>query len=115
MKNTYTQVKDEQVQLRGEIYALTTKIESKVDDITKELEQGRNVTATPRVFDNFPDLSAIGVVTPPKGGVGETHVHTSTGKHQNTKKISENVVTDTRSSFFSTSGYSKSTFNRPRW
>ena len=49
MKATYKQVKEDQLQVRGDIYAFECKIESKIDAITKELEHGRKPTA-PRFF-----------------------------------------------------------------
>ena len=84
MKTTYKQVKDDHTQLRGEIYAFECKIESKVDGIAKELEQCRKATTNPRAFEKFPDLSVIGVTTPPKKGTWETYVHTSTGNIKTT-------------------------------
>lgn len=82
VKATHKQVKEDQVQIRGDMYTLECKIESKIDAITKELEQGRKATTNPRTFGmfNIPDIPDIGATTPPKKGTGATHVNTSTGK-----------------------------------
>ena len=66
IKSTYEQVREDQSQIKGEIYALTAKIESRVHEISKELEQGRRMPTTSRAFESFPDVSEIGLASPQK-------------------------------------------------
>ena len=80
MKSSYEQVNDDQKQLNGEIHALTIKIESKVHDISKELEQGGRTTTTSRALECFHDGSEI--ASPPKVGLGRMPVRASAGKTQ---------------------------------
>ena len=78
MKAAHKQVKEDQVTIRGDLYALECKIESRIDAITKDLEHSRKPTA-PRFYD-LPDLPDMGVTPPPRKGTGEPQVSTSTGK-----------------------------------
>ena len=42
MKAAHKQVKEDQVTIRGDLYALECKIESKIDAIAKDLEHNKN-------------------------------------------------------------------------
>ena len=83
-KSTYEQVIEEQTQIKGEIYALTAKIESRVHEISKEMERGRRVPTTSRAFEIFTDVSEIGHTSPQRTGLGEMPTRLNTGKPQKT-------------------------------
>ena len=84
IKSTYAQVREDQAQIKGEMYAMTAKIESRVHEISKELEQGRRMPTTSRAFESFPDVSDIGIASPPKTGLGEMPTRMNIGKPQTT-------------------------------
>ena len=64
MKAAHKQVKEDQVTIRGDLYALECKIESKIDAIAEDLEHNKKPTA-PRFYD-LPDLTNMGVTPPPR-------------------------------------------------
>ena len=80
MKTSYDKVASEHALVKGEIQALKIRIESKMNDITKELEQGGRAAAVPRAPESFPDLSTIGATSPPRAGQVETPVCPITGR-----------------------------------
>ena len=82
MKSSYEQVKDNQAQLREEIKTLTTKVESKVSDISKEVERHRKVKNKACTHEHFHDMSDIGTTSPTTILLGETPGGTHIGKIQ---------------------------------
>ena len=93
MKKTYDQVKSDHVQMRGEKFALTANNDSRVYEISRELDQGKKMQTTPKTIDPFPELSEIGSASPPRSGLVFTPSKMNAGRTPDNCSIQEGSVT----------------------